>query len=230
MRARGRWRRRAAVMLLLLLLLPLAAVLALRWLPPPSTAFMLQARYGGLGGSDACDSVAYRWLPWEQIPDHAKMAVIAAEDQRFAAHWGFDLESIGDALRDRDARRGASTITQQVAKNLFLWPGRSWLRKGLEAYLATLLELGWPKQRILETYLNVAQFGPCVFGVAAAAEELFGVSPQRMSSRQSALLAAVLPNPVRMQAHRPSDYVHGRARWVQEQAQQLGGARYLDDL
>lgn len=223
---------RVAAALLALALLPAAPILLLRWLPPPTTSFMLQARYGGLGDAPACAAMSYRWVPWERISEHAKMAVIAAEDQRFARHWGIDLASISDALQDRDrgAVRGASTISQQVAKNLFLWPGRSLIRKGLEAYTALLLELGWPKQRILEVYLNVAQFDACRFGVAAAAEDLFGVAPHRLSSRQAALLAAVLPNPSRLHAERPSAYVRDRARWIEAQMRQLGGGRYLDQL
>lgn len=215
-----------------LVLLPMLAIVALRWLPPPTTSFMLQARYGQPGPAGGCERVHHRWLAWDEIPDHVKMAVIAAEDQRFAEHWGIDLVSVQDALRSRQdgSTRGASTISQQVAKNLFLWPGRSWLRKGLEAYLTVLVELTWPKSRILEMHLNVAQFDACVFGIAAAAEELYGVAPQRLDGRQAALLAAVLPNPLRLHAQRPSAYVRERARWIEDQVRQLGGSRYLDQL
>lgn len=217
----------------LLVVVPVAVVLALRWVAPPTSAFMLQARFGGLGDEPSCARVAYRWVSWPRISEHAKLAVIAAEDQRFARHWGLDLESIGDAIEDRGdgaPMRGASTISQQVVKNLFLWPGRSWLRKGAEAYLALVLELTWPKQRILEVYLNVAQFGPCTFGVGAASRGFFGVAPSALSRRQAALLAAVLPNPVALRADRPSSYVEDRVQWIQGQMRQLGGARYLERL
>lgn len=232
MKVRSRKRRWLLTTVVMLVLLPLVPLLVLRWLPPPTSAFMLQARFGGLGDAPACEVVHQRWLAWEQIPEHAKMAVVAAEDQRFAHHWGIDLESVADALREGQdgSMRGASTISQQVSKNLFLWPGRSWLRKSLEAYLTVWMELIWPKQRILEVYLNIAQFDDCVFGVAAASERLFGVSPQRLRLGQAALLAAVLPNPARLHADRPSDYVRERARWIEGQVRQLGGGSYLDRL
>lgn len=213
--------------------MPLAVLLALRWIPPPTTSFMLQARFGGVGDRPACATVAYRWISSERMSDHVKMAVIASEDQRFAEHWGLDLESIGEALQDGDdggRMRGASTISQQVTKNLFLWPGRSWIRKGTEAYLTLLLEFAWPKQRILEAYLNIAQFGPCTFGVAAASKHFFGIEPAALSARRAALLAAVLPNPALLKADRPSAYVEDRVQWIESQMRQLGGARYLDQL
>lgn len=231
-RSRTGWPGRLAVVLLVLLLLPLGPILVLRWWPPPTTAFMLQARFGGLADAAPCGAVAYRWVPWQDISEHAKMAVIASEDQRFAWHWGIDLQSIGEVLQDSEggSMRGASTITQQVAKNLFLWPGRSWLRKSMEAYVTLLLEASWPKQRILEVYLNVAQFDGCTFGVAAASESFFDVGPAQLNPRRAALLAAVLPNPVRLRADSPSDYVDGRAGWIESQMRQLGGASYLEQL
>ena len=231
-KSRTGWRGRLAVALLVLLLLPLGPILVLRWLPPPTSSFMLQARFGGLADAAPCRAVVYRWVPWQGISEHAKMAVIASEDQRFAWHWGIDLQSIGEVLQDREggSLRGASTISQQVAKNLFLWPGRSWLRKSMEAYLTLLLEISWPKQRILEMYLNVAQFDRCAFGVAAASERFFDVEPAQLNARSAALLAAVLPNPVRLRADPPSDYVDGRAWWIESQMRQLGGASYLEQL
>ncbi len=217
----------------LLALMPLALLLVMRWVPPPTSSFMLQARFGGVGEGPACGKVAYRWVPWDKISDRVKLAVIASEDQRFAEHWGFDLESIGDALQagDEDGRlRGASTISQQTAKNLFLWPAHSWIRKGLEAYLTVLLEFAWPKQRILETYLNIAQFGHCTFGVAAASRNFFGTQPGALSARHGALLAAVLPNPLVLKIGRPSAYVEHRVQWIESQMRHLGGAQYLQQL
>jgi monofunctional biosynthetic peptidoglycan transglycosylase len=172
-------------------------------------------------------------VAWDAISPYAGIAVIASEDQRFAEHWGFDLDSIQDAIEEREGggrSRGASTISQQVAKNLFLWPGRSWLRKGLEAYFTVLIELLWSKQRILEVYLNVAQFGDRIFGVDAASRRFFGKRASALSAREAALLAAVLPNPVRMRADDPSPYVRERARWIQRQMQSLGGPGYLREI
>jgi len=161
------------------------------------------------------------------------IAVVAAEDQRFPEHWGFDLGSISDAIRERQAKgrlRGASTISQQVAKNLFLWSRRSWLRKGLEAYFTVIIELSWPKRRILEVYLNIVQFGEHTFGISAASRRFFRKSPSELKEHEAALLAAVLPNPGSMQPHRPSAYVLQRASWVQRQMKVLGGPRYLRGL
>jgi monofunctional biosynthetic peptidoglycan transglycosylase len=159
--------------------------------------------------------------------------VIAAEDQQFPFHAGFDVESIREAVRDnaRGGRvRGASTITQQVAKNLFLWPGRSWARKALEAWFTVLIEVTWPKERILETYLNVAEFGRGTFGVEAAARHFFGKPALRLSRREAATLAAVLPNPKQFRVERPSRYVRERRDWILRQMAALGGPRYLEEL
>src|SRR5262249_39964849 len=147
-------------------------VLALRVVPPLVTPFMLRAHFG----DDPCDRVDYRWVARDAIAPAVFLAVVAAEDQRFAQHAGFDFDAIGDALeQQRDGRptRGASTISQQVAKNLFLWPGRSWVRKGLEAWFTVWIEALWPKARILEVYVNVAQLGRCTFGVGAASRRFF---------------------------------------------------------
>jgi monofunctional biosynthetic peptidoglycan transglycosylase len=162
-----------------------------------------------------------------------RLAVVAAEDQKFPHHWGFDFESIADAVQEKGARgrpRGASTISQQVARNLFLWPGRSYLRKGLEAYFTVLLELLWPKRRILEVYLNVAEFGDGIYGIAAAAQAFFGKRPADLGRAEAALLAAVLPNPRRLHARNPSAYVRERALWIEEQMIHLGGPAYLQSL
>lgn len=218
--------------LLAILLLQLVPIVLLRWVPPPTTAFMFQARHGGLGDAPACRRVDYQWVGWGAISRQAKLAVLASEDQRFADHWGLDLGAIQEAVAegmDGGRVRGASTITQQLAKNLFLWPERSWLRKGLDAYLAVLLELGWSKQRILEVYLNTVQFGPCTFGVEAAAQAFFGAKAAELNARQAALLAAVLPNPRLLRAHRPSDYLEQRVAWIQGQMHRLGGLPSLAD-
>jgi monofunctional biosynthetic peptidoglycan transglycosylase len=201
----------------------LAVVLLMRWVPPPTSAFMLEQRLSGI-------AVDYRWVPMDRISPHAALAVIASEDQKFFDHWGLDLKAIAAAIRDNRSRsrpRGASTISQQVVKNLFLWPGRSYVRKGIEVYFTLLMEALWPKQRILEVYLNVAEMGPGTFGVEAAGQRFFHKSAARLNRRESATLAAVLPNPVRMRADRPSDYVNRRTWQIIEQMNALGGIAFL---
>ena len=220
----------AVASVVLLLVGSAGAVLAWRWLDPVTTSFILQRKVSEvLAGGNARD-VEYQWVDADAISEHVALAVIASEDQRFREHWGFDLESIQDAIEERQAGgrvRGASTISQQVAKNLLLWPGRSWLRKGLEAYLTLLIEALWPKERILEVYVNVAQFGDKTFGVGAASQRFFGKPASRLGPREAALLAAVLPNPVRLHADDPSPYVLRRVRWIQRQMRRLGGPAHL---
>ena len=198
--------------------LPIAV---LRFVPPLTTAFMLAHKWPLAHGDDACDDILYEWVPRRAIAKNVFRAVIAAEDQRFASHHGFDFDAIGDALEDRDASgntRGASTISQQVAKNVFLWPGRSFLRKGLEAWLTIWIEVLWPKQRILEVYVNVAQFGRCTFGVGAASRAFFRKPSSALTQGEAALLAAVLPNPVKRRVENPSGRVRSRATWIARQA------------
>ena len=164
---------------------------------------------------------------------HAPIAVVAAEDQKFPEHWGFDRESIEEAWVERTNGirvRGASTISQQVAKNLFLWPGRSFLRKGVEAYFTVLIELLWPKRRIIEVYLNIAEFGRGVFGISAAGSIFFKKPPIRLTRWECALLAAVLPNPKRFHAARPSSYVLRRSEWIHKEMDRLDRAKCLKNL
>lgn len=219
--------------LLTFLLATAVPVALLRWLPPPVSLFMVIARVEALWKKDRDFQVHYRWTDWEEISPEAKIAVVAAEDQRFAAHLGFDFRAMKEAyehnLRGRRVH-GASTISQQTAKNLFLYPGRSYLRKGFEAYFTALIELLWPKQRILEVYLNIAQFGKGIYGVAEAGRIFFGKPAARLNGREAALLAAVLPNPVLLRVDRPSPYVQRRQGWIYRQMRQLGGAGYLEDL
>lgn len=172
----------------------------------------------------------YRWTPWDKVSSALPIALVAAEDQKFPTHHGFDIEAIQTALSDAEdgeRLRGASTISQQVAKNLFLWNGRSFVRKGLEAWFTVLIETLWPKRRILEMYLNIAEFGEGTYGVGAASERYFSIAPSKLDARQAALLAAVLPNPRRFRVERPSAYVLRRAAWIQRQVEQLGGPAYL---
>jgi monofunctional glycosyltransferase len=212
----------------LLIVLSVFSVIILRWVPPPVTGVMLERRIDAWR-QEANYPLDYRWVGWGRISSHAAVAVVAAEDQRFADHRGFDTDSIRDALEEhgRGGRlRGASTISQQVAKNLFLWSGRSYIRKGLEAYFTALIEALWPKRRILEMYLNIAEMGDGVFGVEAASRKYFGKSAAALHPEEAALLAAVLPNPRRLRVERPSSYVEERRAWILRQMRQLGGADY----
>jgi monofunctional glycosyltransferase len=175
----------------------------------------------------------FQWVRLEEISANAAISVIASEDQQFPFHAGFDFNSIREAVRASEhgkRLRGASTISQQVAKNLFLWSGHSFVRKGLEAYFTVLIEMLWPKERILEMYLNIAQFGGGIYGVQAAAHRFWHKPALRLSSAEAATLAAVLPNPLLMHADRPSRYVQQRRDWILGQMRDLGGAAYLRAL
>ena len=206
---------RIAIVLAAIVLVPTFVPLA--WLavrPPVGSAFMLISRSEDPASGRECERVDYRYVDLEFISPHLSRAIVLAEDQRFFEHDGFDVRAIEQALRARAETgrlRGASTLTQQLAKNLFLWPGRSWLRKGVEAWYTGWMELAWSKRRILELYLNVAQFAPCVFGAEAAAARIFGVPASALTREQAALLAAVLPNPFQLRAHDPGPYARGRA-------------------
>lgn len=207
-------------------------VVAFRFVPPPTSAVMIDRRLDALFANERNFTLSYHWTPLEKISSSLPIAVVAAEDQKFPVHHGFDVDAIQDALADAEdgARlRGASTISQQVAKNLFLWNGRSFVRKGFEAYFTVLIETLWPKRRIVEVYLNIAEFGDGIYGAGAASERYFHTSPQQLSAHQCALLAAVLPSPRKLHADRPSAYVQRRANWIERQVRQLGGAAYLDD-
>ena len=208
-------------------------VLVLRWLHPLTSAIMLEAQLEARLAGQHRYQTDYRWVDLEHISPHAAIAVIASEDQQFPFHAGFDFDSIRDAVRasERGRRlRGASTISQQVARNLFLWPGRSFVRKGIEAYFTVLLEALWPKERILEVYLNVAQFGRGIYGVEAAARRFYHEPASRLTAGQAALLAAVLPDPVRWHVDRPSRFVAWKQQWILAQMRNLGGAAYLREV
>ncbi len=212
--------------------LSILVVAALRWLPVPTTAFMVEACIAS-GNGGAPMRQQHVWVPWSRISRQAALAVIAAEDQKFLAHGGFDFDAIERAVTDaqRGQRlRGASTISQQVAKNLFLWPGQSWIRKGLEAWFTVWIEFLWPKRRILEVYLNSAQFGRGTWGVQAASRRFFGKDASRLTPQEAALLAAVLPNPTRLRVANPSPYVRSRQAWILGQMRRLGATGLVDGL
>jgi monofunctional biosynthetic peptidoglycan transglycosylase len=205
----------------------------LRWFHPTTSALMVEARVAAWRAGVRGYRSEYQWASLEQISPHAAIAVIASEDQQFPFHAGFDFDSIREAVRASDhgkRLRGASTISQQVAKNLFLWSGHSFVRKGLEAWFTVLIETLWPKERILEMYLNIAQFGDRIYGVQAAAQHFWHKSARSLDSRDAALLAAVLPNPHLLRVERPSRYVIARREWILGQMRDLGGAQYLRAL
>lgn len=212
-----RWLLRLALVVVALLAFGVALTLPLRWFDPVTTAFMLQDDSGR-------EPLLHEWQDWEQLGSAPALAVVAAEDQRFAAHFGLDLKSIRDSIeaaQDGERLRGASTISQQLAKNLYLWPGRSFVRKAMEAWFTLLLEISLSKKRILEIYLNVAEFGPGIYGIAAASRYYFAKPPAQLLDAEAALLAAVLPNPGRYRADEPSDYVRERQFWILGHMQRL---------
>lgn len=216
-----------------LLALPVVAVLALRWLPPPTSAFMLRAEWQARWEDRKDFVLRHDWVDLTEISPTAGLAVIAAEDQLFVKHHGFNFEAMAQAFRhnlDSGRVRGGSTITQQTAKNLFLYPKRSFLRKALEAGFTALLELLWPKQRILEVYLNAAQFGDGIYGVEAASRAFFGKPAKRLEPAEAALLAASLPNPLKLRIDRPSSYMLKRRDWIRRQMHQLGEEYFPREL
>jgi len=215
-RRRGGWFRRLLLWLFILFIVaPLALTLAYRFVPPPGTWLMVQRATEGRGWDQ-------RWRGLGDISPNLVRAVIASEDARFCSHRGFDMAAIEQALESNERRpnriRGGSTISQQTAKNVFLWPQRSWLRKGLEAGFTVLIEAVWGKPRIMEVYLNVAEWGPGVYGAEAAARHWFGKSADSLTPSEAARLAAILPRPLVYRAARPGPYVARRGRSVQRNA------------
>ncbi|MEB1548037.1 monofunctional biosynthetic peptidoglycan transglycosylase [Xanthomonas campestris pv. campestris] len=225
-----RWLRWVLAAPLLFAAASVLQVLALRIIDPPISTVMVGRYLEAWGEGEVGFSLDHQWRDLDEIAPSLPISVVAAEDQQFPSHHGFDLQAIEKA-RDYNARggrvRGASTISQQVAKNVFLWQGRSWVRKGLEAWYTLLIELFWPKQRILEMYVNVAEFGDGIYGAQAAARQFWGKDASRLTPTESARLAAVLPSPRRYDARRPGAYVQRRTAWIQRQARQLGGPGYL---
>ncbi len=223
---RYHWLRRAGQAMLLLISALLLSVVLFRFVNPPITPVMVVEKLKG-------HMLRHRWVPLTDISPNLPLAVIASEDGRFCEHWGVDWGAVKEALQEsRRGRRlrGASTISQQVAKNLFLWPGKSWARKGLEAWFTLWIETLWPKRRILEVYLNSAEFGRGVWGVEAASRRYFGKPAARINRAEAALLAAVLPNPKRYRVANPGPFVRERQQWIMAQMRGLGGAGLLQGL
>lgn len=221
------WTATGCVLLLVL------TIFMLRWINPPTSSFMIQRSFSAWWNEEENFELHNEWVNYDDISPYIKMAVITAEDQRFPDHRGFDLESIEEAISEHQQGkrlRGASTITQQVAKNLFLWPGQSFIRKGLEAGITVLIELFWPKKRILEVYLNIAEFGDGVYGVEAACQQYFGTSAANLDMARCALLATVLPSPKRMNLRNPSSYMRQRRDWILQYMFYLGNKEYLKRL
>ncbi len=208
----------------------LAAVILFAFLPVPFSAVMTERQASAWLHGDFSYVAHSDWVAMDEISPHMALAVIAAEDQKFPTHWGFDIDAIQAAAahNERSQRmRGASTISQQTAKNLLLWNGRSWTRKGLEAGITLAMEGIWTKRRILTVYLNIAEFGAGTFGVEAAARRYFHKPAARLTPSEAALLAAVLPNPLLFRADAPSRYVQMRQQWILRQMRQMGGEAYL---
>lgn len=222
---RRRWLRRVALGLGACFLLSILQVVVLRFVDPPFSAFMAERQLSAWATGEFGPAISYEWRDLDAIAPSLPLAVVAAEDQNFPVHHGFDFRAIEKA-RASNARghkvRGASTISQQVAKNLFLWSGRSWFRKGVEAWYTVLIEAFWPKHRILEMYVNIAEFGDGIYGAQAASRRFFGVDASRLAPAQSARLAAVLPSPRRYDARRPGPYVQRRSHGIQRQMRHLG--------
>lgn len=219
--------------LLGIILLSIFSVILLKWINPVTSSIMIQRKINALVTFKERQIIAYEWFSYDKISKQMALAVVAAEDQNFPTHFGFDIEQIEKAIKQHERGRrlrGASTISQQVAKNLFLWEGRSFIRKGLEAYFTLLIELLWSKERILEVYLNITEMGDMLFGVGAASQIYFKKTPDKLTSSQAALLAAVIPNPIRFSVKHPSSYILRRQGWILDQMGSLGGIEYLKNL
>ncbi len=202
---------------------------SLRWIDPITSSVIFQQQFVGEHRSSQRGS--FDWRPLRKISKPMTVAVIAAEDQRFLRHYGLDFVELFKTLREGKNRpRGASTITQQVAKNMFLWSARSYPRKFLEAVLAVYIDRVWGKRRVLEMYLNIVQFGPGIYGVENAAQHFFGKSASRLNRHEAARLAAVLPNPNHRAADNPNTQVLNRQTWILRQMQNLDGAELIDNL
>lgn len=212
-----------------LLIFWLIAILLFSFLPVPYSAVMMERQVNAWLSNDKRYHVNATWRNARHIAPELVLAVIAAEDQRFPAHFGFDFKSVKQAILNHDSHslRGASTISQQTAKNLFLWDGRSWLRKGLEVVITLGMEFLWSKQHILCVYLNIMEFGQGIFGAEAAAQHYFHTSANRLTAAQAAMLAAVLPNPLNWQVNHPTSYLLKRQQWILQQMHYLGDLPFL---
>lgn len=206
-------------------------IILFAFLPVPFSSVMVERQISAWLSGDFSYVAHSDWVAMDQISPYMALAVMAAEDQKFPEHWGFDVAAIEKVISHNEKHptrlRGASTLSQQTVKNLFLWDGRSWLRKGLETGLTVGVELVWSKQRILTVYLNIVEFGNGIFGVEVAAQHFFNKSAKHLTASEAALMAAVLPNPHRFKVGSPSGYVIQRQQWILRQMRQLGGQGFL---
>lgn len=224
------WRKLSQVTAFIILLW-LIVLFIFAFFPVPFSMVMVERQVTAWLTGDFSYTAHSDWVPMSQISPYMSLAVMAAEDQKFPEHWGFDFDAIESVLthnqNSRQRLRGASTLSQQMTKNLFLWDGRSWLRKGIEAALTTVVELVWTKRRILTVYLNIVEFDKGIFGVEAASRYFFNKPASRITASEAALMAAVLPNPYRFKVNAPSGYVIQRQQWILRQMQQLDGTAFL---
>lgn len=212
--------------------LSIGGVILFKFLPIPFTWTMMSKKWDAIvEGKNA--KIHYQWRSYNEVSREMHLAAVAAEDQHFPHHWGFDFKALEKAYVNNQKGkkvRGASTISQQVAKNVFLWQGRSYIRKALEFYFTGLIEVIWGKQRILEVYVNVAEMGPNIFGAEAAAQKIYHKSAKKLSRAEAARLAAVLPSPVKWSAAKPGPYVTRRTGTIQKYMRALGGVKYIAGL
>ncbi len=204
-----------------------------KWINPPTTAFIQQNNDSSLESILELKKVEQVWMPINKISNNIKIAIITSEDQLFLDHWGFDVNQIQKVIGDIEKGgrvRGASTITQQVAKNLFLFPSKSWIRKVFESYYTLLIELIWSKQRIFEVYLNIAEFGKNIYGVEAASSFYFKKSSSYLSSREGAMIAAILPNPIRYNLNKRSTYLEKRINRILNESKHLDKKKIIKNL
>ena len=227
---RRRWWRRLLWLPVWFVVFTVLQVLILRFVDPPFSTMMVERQMEAFFGGEDDFVLVYDWRDADRISKQLPLALVAAEDQRFPTHNGFDFEAIEKA-RTNNAKgrkvRGGSTISQQLAKNLFLWRGRSWVRKALEAWYTVLIEALWPKARIMEVYMNVIEYGDGVYGAQAASRTFFGKDASKLGPAEAARLAAVLPNPRKYSAAKPGPYVQRRTRAIQRQMNALGGPAYV---
>lgn len=213
---------------LILFIAQLVYIVALKWVNPPITITQFNSWVEGHG-------LNRNYISYDKMPKSVKLAVIASEDQKFASHNGFDIEQIEKALEFNEKNkgkklRGGSTISQQVAKNVFLWQGRSWIRKGLEAYFTFMIELIWGKKRILEMYLNVSEMGIGTFGIEAASQRYFKKPASKLTQNEAARIIVNLPNPKKYRVNPPSPYVIKRAKWVERQIRNIQNDQQIQDI
>ena len=218
-------------LLLVFFMFSLLQVVLLKWIDPLTSSVMFQREFNLFSTNKK--PVIYQWYDYDEISKKFALAVIASEDQNFPFHFGFDFNQIDKAFKEKNKRgrlRGASTITQQVAKNLFLWEGKSFLRKGFEAYYTILIEFFCSKKRIIEIYVNIAEMGDNIFGIGMTSKIYLKKSPAKLTDQESALIAAVLPNPKKYSVKYPSAYVKERQEWILEQMRLLGGVSYIKNF